>query len=419
MICDSRDDPPEDAGQVYLWNGYEETDSVHSVLQYVEIHSERLRGKYLSWIHDLGEHEVAGTRLIDALMLEDGFSYWWMTLLVEKSLWKSPSIADAIRVLALEEIVVQRAPGEVLLVSTNRKLHGVVLELCRTLGIQYRWEEAVDRRTDRLSLRAVFVRLPMPLQGLIGFVLYAWARWPLRGARSSAWVDGEGSVFFCSYFFNIDFEQSGGARFRSRYWGKLLAVLERAHLHANWLQLYLPHAIPTAEAALEHLGRFNQRVSEQEFHTFLEAYLSWPIVFSVMRRWLSLNARYRRLRTIRAAFRPKGSRMSLWPLLQTDWETSMRGAAALINLLWIELFDRALCDAPRQDKGFYLCENQGWERAFIHAWRKHGHGELIAVPHATVRFWDLRYFTDPRTFGTLGAGELPQPDYVALNGPLR
>jgi surface carbohydrate biosynthesis protein (TIGR04326 family) len=111
--------------------------------------------------------------------------------------------------------------------------------------------------------------------------------------------------------------------------------------------------------------------------------------------------------------------MSLWPLLQTDWETSMRGAAALINLLWIELFDRALCDAPRQDKGFYLCENQGWERAFIHAWRKHGHGELIAVPHATVRFWDLRYFTDPRTFGTLGAGELPQPDYVALNGPLR
>ena len=228
MIWDSGDDLPEDAGQVYLWNGYEETDSVHSVLQYVEAHSERLRGKYLSWIHELGEHEIEGTRLIDVLMLEDGFSYWWMTLLVEKSLWKSPSITDAIRVLALEEIVVQRAPSEVLLVSANRKLHEVILELCRTLGIQYRWEEAVDRRPRRLSLRAVFIRLPMPIQALISTIRYVWTRWPLRGARSSGWFGGERSVFFCSYFFNIDSEQSKEGRFRSRYWGNLHAVLKRS-----------------------------------------------------------------------------------------------------------------------------------------------------------------------------------------------
>lgn len=418
MIWDSGDDLPENTGQVYLWNGYGETDSVHSILQYVEAHSATLRGKYLSWIHELGEHEIEGTRLIDALMLEDGFSYWWMTLLVEKSLWKSPSITDAIRVLALEEIIVQRAPGEVLLVSANRKLHEVILELCRTLGIQYRWEDAVDRRPRGLSLRAAFIRLPMPIQALISTIRYVWTRWPLRGARSSAWFGGERSVFFCSYFFNIDFEQTREGRFHSRYWGNLLAVLKRADLNANWLQLYLPHAaIPTAEAALEHLGRFNQRGGGQEFHTFLDAYLSWPIVVSVLRRWLSLNARYRRLKTIKAAFRPNSSRISLWPMLQGDWEASMRGSAAVINLLWIELFDRALGDAPHQDKGFYLCENQGWERAFIHAWRKHGHGELIAVPHATVRFWDLRYFADPRTFRSFGAGQVPQPDCVALNGP--
>jgi surface carbohydrate biosynthesis protein (TIGR04326 family) len=419
MIWDSCDDVPEGAGQVYLWNGYGETDSVLSVLQYVEVHSERLRGKYLSWIHDLGEFEIEGTRLIDALMLEDGFSYWWMTLLVEKSLWKSPSITDAIRALALEEIVVQRAPREVLLVSPNRKLHQVMLQLCRTLGIQYRWEVAVDRRPRRLSLRALFNRMPMPLQAIISIIPYLWARWSLRDARSSAWFGGERSVFFCSYFFNIDFEQTKEGRFRSRYWGNLHAVLKRLDLRANWLQLYLPHAdVPTAGAAVEHIRRFNQRGGGQEVHTFVDAYVSWSIVVSVLKGWLALNATYRRLRTIKAAFRPKNSRISLWPLLQTDWEASMRGSAAVINLLWIELFDTALRDAPRQDKGFYLCENQGWERAFIHAWRKHGHGELIAVPHATVRFWDLRYFADPRTLRSVGAGQLPQPDLVALNGPV-
>ena len=60
-------------------------------------------------------------------------------------------------------------------------------------------------------------------------------------------------------------------------------------------------------------------------------------------------------------------------------------------------------------------ENQSWERAFIDAWRRHGHGRLIGVAHSTVRFWDLRYATHP-ALAADGSG-LPQPDAVALNGP--
>jgi surface carbohydrate biosynthesis protein (TIGR04326 family) len=417
IVWDSPQAPSGHAGQVYLWNGYEEADSIHSILRYVEANSESLREKYLSWIHELGEQVIGDTRLIDALTLEPGFSYWWMTLLVEKSLWKSPSITDAIRILALEEIVEQRTPVGVLLVSGNRKLHQVIQELCRSLGIQYRWDNSGEWRSRRPSLKAAYARLPMPLQAAISVVRYLWARWPLRRARSPGWFGGDLSVFFCSYFFNIDFEQGEAGRFCSRYWGNLHALLKHMNLHANWLQLYVPHAaVPGADAALAYVQRFNQTGTGEEFHVFPEAYLSWSIVGMVLQRWLRLNSIYWRLRA-KSAFRPKNSRISLWPLLQRDWDASMRGPAALINLLWIEVFDRALRDAPRQDKGFYLCENQAWERAFIHAWRKHGHGELTAVPHATIRFWDLRYFADPRTVQSFDVAQMPQPDQVALNGP--
>src|SRR3990172_7308266 len=94
----------------------------------------------------------------------------------------------------------------------------------------------------------------------------------------------------------------------------------------------------------------------------------------------------------------------------------MQGPVAISNLLWIELFDVALRDLPHQKKGLYLCENQAWERAFIHAWRKYSHGQLIAVAHSTVRFWDLRYFTDPRTIRSSDKNSMPQPDLIALNG---
>jgi len=94
----------------------------------------------------------------------------------------------------------------------------------------------------------------------------------------------------------------------------------------------------------------------------------------------------------------------------------MQGPASFNNLLWLDVCDRAMADLPRQERGLYLCENQAWERAFIHAWRKHGHGRLIGVAHSTVRFWDLRYFSDPRTLLTREENSLPQPDRMALNG---
>lgn len=116
------------------------------------------------------------------------------------------------------------------------------------------------------------------------------------------------------------------------------------------------------------------------------------------------------------AFRQEGSQLSLWPFMRNDWQVSMRGSVAISNLLWLELFDRALRDLPHQTKGIYLSENQAWERALIHAWRKHGHGQLIAVQHSTVRFWDLRYFSDPRTVRSSAPYPMPQPDRTALNG---
>jgi len=99
-----------------------------------------------------------------------------------------------------------------------------------------------------------------------------------------------------------------------------------------------------------------------------------------------------------------------------DWYDSMRGNVAVRNLFWIELFDAAMRELPRQRIGFYLCENQAWERALIHAWRRHGHGRLIGVVHATVRFWDFRHFTDPRGFQGEKKDPIPQPDNVVLNG---
>ena len=93
ILWDSSAEPPGAAGTVYRWNGYAEQDSIHSLLRYVDAHDERLRRKYLAWTHELGASRIDGRRLVDHFALEDGLSYWWMTLFVTQSFHSLP-IAD-------------------------------------------------------------------------------------------------------------------------------------------------------------------------------------------------------------------------------------------------------------------------------------------------------------------------------------
>lgn len=417
IIWDSPVQPFDSSGRIYLWNGYAEKGSTHSLLQYVETHGERLRRKYIAWIHDLGESMIAGKRLIDHLAFDDGLSYWWMTLLAEKSPWKSFAIVDAIRLFALEEIIVRQKFSKLQLVSSDNTLNEVISDLCENLNIVYEWKKLSSRSLRQVGIRDLYRALPHPVQALISLVRHVWGRWPLRKAEKAGWFGGDKSLFLCSYFFNVDPGRAEEGHFHSGYWGGLLDLMRKLGISGNWLQHYYPHdAVQSPQVALDWSERFNRQRSEQGFHAFVDTYLSWRIVLRVLKRWLRLMRISWDLGKIKKAFRPQGSQLSLWPLMRGNWYASIRGAVSISNLLWVELFSEALGDLPHQKMGLYLCENQAWERGLIHAWHKHGHGRLIAVPHSTVRFWDVRYFNDPRTVQSSNLYSMPQADLTALNG---
>ncbi|MDO8463848.1 MAG: hypothetical protein Q7S46_01130 [Gallionella sp.] len=417
-LLDSSTDPFECEGLTYCWNGYAENKLGRSLLQYVDVHGERLRLKYLAWIHDLGETRINGKRLVEHLALDGSLSYWWMTLFVEKSPWKSPSIADSIRLMALEEIIIQQSTRKFRLVSANRSLHEAVSDLCHNLGIAYEWERLPRHALRPLHFRDVYRALPEPVRAMISLVRYLYISCPIKQREKPLWFSGDRSLFFCDYFENIDPKDADCGHFNSHFWGGLYTLAHRTGWLTNWLHLFIPSAMmPSLRAGVHRAQHFNQHRQEQGFHVILDAYLTWRIVLRVVKRWSRLALISRRLGKIKNAFRPQNSQLSLWPLMRGDWFASMRGSVAISNLLWLELFDTALQELPHQAKGLYLCENQAWERALIHFWRKHGHGQLIAVAHSTVRFWDLRYFADLRTARpALDAYPMPQADIIALNG---
>ena len=135
ILWDSNEIPTNHEGLVYTWNGYEENDSLRSLLGYIDTHGDRLRKKYLAWIHDLGEFEIGEKRIIDHLIIDEGLSYWWLTSFVEKNPWNSPLISEVIRFFAIEEILLKEKPKKFRFVSSNRKMGNVLNEFCAELEI--------------------------------------------------------------------------------------------------------------------------------------------------------------------------------------------------------------------------------------------------------------------------------------------
>ncbi|KAL0630300.1 hypothetical protein Q9L58_010853, partial [Maublancomyces gigas] len=356
-------EPPLKASWVYLWNGHSGHGNTHSLLQYCELHAVRLRAKYLAWIHDLGEVRVGKKSLVDHLAFEDGLSYWWMTLLVEKSPYKTP-LTDAIRLLAIEEILQQNKVRKVSLTSENRLLGEAMGLLCAGLGVAYEWKKPSRIKRHFITATAAFRRLPNSIQALISLARYVWTHRPARARQARSWCTGEKSVFFCSYFFNFSTEHVKSGVFRSRYWGGLHRLIGEMKLCGNWLHLYAPHdAVPDVESAHALVQFINLNDHKEGVHALLEAYVNWPMVLRVIKRWIWLNLLLWRLRGIERELDPLGPSIFLWSLMREDWKKSLVGTFAINNLWSIELFDAALKDIPREKQGFYLCENQSWERA--------------------------------------------------------
>jgi surface carbohydrate biosynthesis protein (TIGR04326 family) len=415
VIWDEEGEPSPSEGAMVCWRSYVCGERITSVPRYLECHAERLRDKYLGFVHDLGEYRVAGKRIIDHLDAGDGFSFWWMTHLAEKSPFKSRRIYDCLRLLSLEEMLVEKGPSDVTLVSADRALAGAIRRLCDNLNLPFQCKWSAERKRT-WSLRRCYEALPIALKGLIS-LRHALSRWGLRKLRRPKWFSGKNTALICSYFIHLDPVLCAQGRFHSRQWESLPKTLHDLGIRTNWVQLFmLSAAVPKVATGIEWMRRFNDDAPNQGCHAFLDGYLSMSTLLRALRNWLWLSAVRWKLHNVQSAFSVSGSAVWLWPILRDDWQTSLVGPTAINNCLMVELFDSVLRDIPHQPTGLYLCENQAWERALLHAWRKYGHGRIIGVQHATVPFWHLYYFDDPRSLSSKQDCAMPLPDLLAVNG---
>ena len=176
LIWDAEGTPPDGERTPVLWREFVSSAQPEavSIPTLIETNADLLKKRYLAWVYELGEKSIQGKRLVEHLQLRPGFSYWWMTLFVEKSVYKSP-ITDVIRMLALEEIINQHKPIRIQLVSDNKILNRILCDLCHSLDIIYEWKHLPSKKI--LNFKSAYMPLLSGILPLISLARYVFFRW--------------------------------------------------------------------------------------------------------------------------------------------------------------------------------------------------------------------------------------------------
>lgn len=420
ILLNKNPDLADKLGKVITWNSAEGKKSHYSLIDYVESNRKEFRDKYLAFIYSLGEYKINEKSVCESLTDSRGYSLWWMSSFSEKSHLNSPHLTDCLKLFALEKVLVEKKIKSVLIFTeANKKvLLKAIKLLCENLEIDV--SIISHSKQKKFSVKNFIHKYrPEIFSVSLWLIRYLKLHWPLRVKKNVNWFSGGKSITIFSYFFNLNIDKCLKGIFYSNQWGELPRKLRQNDVKINWMHHFMTfNEMPNNKTALSFVNSFNINPEKQGIHTFFESQLCFSLLIIVIKNYFKCFIKSFTYKKIRFAFKVNGSEVNLWPILKDDWILCTRGGVVIRNLMFIELVDKALKSLPFQQNGLYLQENQFWERALIHAWRLYGHGDIIGVPHASINFWDMRYFDDKRAFTNNESLSQPHPNYVALNGPI-
>ena len=197
ILCEKPEDLQGRSGFVVYWASFQQGESALSIPARLEREGEVLQSEYLQWLHDLGRSEWRGCSIADHLAVRSDFSIWWMSLLVEKSQWKSPHLYNCFRLMAFERLLRDEQPASVEIAVNDGDVAEALATCCGNAGIPCH-VEAFSASRSSVGIES----LPHLLRAVLVLGRDLLQRWPQK--RDDLAIEESSEIVIISYFFNVD-----------------------------------------------------------------------------------------------------------------------------------------------------------------------------------------------------------------------
>lgn len=412
---------PTPAETAVLWDSFLPADAPQTWISLPTVVQSRrveLRESYHGWLYQVGRSRTGGGSLARRMQIRPGLSYWWLTLPAEFSLEPGSCVYLMMRLMTLDHLATELGATVIHVEAHDRRLARLIR----------RWAEESGRScSTRVIARpassgGIGRRLRIGLYECIptlGAIRVLAGHLAISGRRSQQQALPPGIVVV-DYLAHLGPRAGIDGVYDSNYWGPLVSVLEAGPSSVTWMHLGAKLATRASVGRDRSTIAGFANVPQRSQHHLLHDRLSLTLLTRSCRDYLRIL--WWGLTTPDRVFNESGLRLPASAALRRVLRKQFRGRDAMLNAIWINLFEKAVRDLGHQRLGIYLMENQPWEMAFISAWRRAGNGPLLGVVHSTARFWDTRLLNKSKVGWGDEAGAcrpegMPTPTAVVVNGP--
>ena len=418
-IWDRSELPVSTNSQVLLWSTRSnlELSELKSILEVVEENRDLVRKSYFDWVEALGIRLEENQPLFKSFNLLNGANYWFFTALHEKNNYSASfMVNEVLKLIALEKFVINQQTDLIEYFGNDSCVREILRDFSSERGINFLSSNNQNRKPKVGRLWANFLNFFLAVKSTVWLFIRLINRFPLRNVGVSNLERNENASIFFSYFSEPMSGSYLPSLFQSKYWGLLPNQLSEIERPSTWVHIF-PDELNVGKC-LKYSQQFKalNRSSTNQVHTSLESFITCKVILAVFRDWFRIKRSSYQVEKLISQSKISGFRV--WNLYSREWQADTRGIGSMGKLLNLHLQQAAVSKAKTPARLFYLFEGQSWEAALNFAWRKISDAKIYAVQHATIRFWDMRYFNNHQNTAFAQKHSIYSPDLMLLNGSL-
>jgi surface carbohydrate biosynthesis protein (TIGR04326 family) len=402
------DDGDKAKSKKILWNSYKSSLDEISLLNYIDLNSEEIKSNYINIIESLSKIQMnSKTKLSDCFSIKNDFSLWWTTHIFEKSFYKQETINDVLKLIALKKLLIQNNTKNLYLESNSNKISKGIIDICNQLKINLIFQKKIIAQKNFLNLKRILkFFLPYPIFSFFNFIKFLSIRFLLKKNNINKLKNLDKKYLFCTYFAYIDYKKLKKGLYSCDYWNQLIKNKQDQIKSSIFLHIYVPNNKTNLRKSIKYFESINKK--KEIFHLFIEELFDVKILIKIIKQWLIYLFTYKKEK--KKIYNLLNNKIHTSHLFKEELKQALIGTDALVNLYYFFLFEKLSKLIKEPKKTFYLFENQGWEKSFVYNFKKIK-TNTIAVIHATIRYWDLRFsYNDRPEYQNF------LPDFYTANG---
>ena len=335
-----------------------------NIKDYIEKNSLKIKEKYLEIIRLLSDIKINNKKLKEHYTYLDNHSLWEMSLIREKNPLKSKDLHKAIKFLACKEILNEFKGKKIKFFLKDQKLKDSIQSLNNKDVLVY-----LDKKSKKYNYFYLCSLIKI-IKFIILFLFYK---------KKIINLDNEILIF--SYFAHYKVSDD---KFTFLNWSGIENIVNKNKI--SWLNIFIPSQLFKNRNDL-----YKKKYLDNNKLNFIYDFLTFRIFFNVVYNYLKFVLKYYFIKK-NISNNLDNTIKQIINIQEFDFYDSLCGFDLFQNLIWIHLFEKVFSVIPKKKIGFYLFENQSWEKAFVVAWKKYNHGILIGCIPTTINYWHLNYY---------------------------